>query len=361
MDELNTPLDTMPNPSHPPTARHLPFEFRGRAGEYFGIWIVNVLLSIITLGIYSAWAKVRRLRYFYGNTWLDGHNFEYHAKPKQILMGRLIVFGVLVVYNILVHFSPIFGILSFGFIFALPWVINKAVGFSARMTSYRNVRFGFQGSYWRAFRIFLLLPLLTIITVGLITPIYTRATSRYLYGNLRYGTARLETGIPLGALYGNFVLSIGLFVVLAILLIGLPIGTALLQHVNFDGFSPYLRTFSFSIFMGLYAALLIAGLFYHAGARNIVFNGLTLDGAHRFRSSLHRLGYCWMVVSNLLVTVLTLGLMRPWAAIRSWRYLTDRTSLIASTDLSEFVGQAGGDGNVVAAEYAEIELISFGF
>jgi Zn-dependent protease with chaperone function len=79
MDELNTPLDTMPNPSHPPTARHLPFEFRGRAGEYFGIWIVNVLLSIITLGIYSAWAKVRRLRYFYGNTWLDGHNFEYHA------------------------------------------------------------------------------------------------------------------------------------------------------------------------------------------------------------------------------------------------------------------------------------------
>lgn len=30
------------------------FEFRGKAGEWFGIWIVNLLLSVLTLGIYSA-------------------------------------------------------------------------------------------------------------------------------------------------------------------------------------------------------------------------------------------------------------------------------------------------------------------
>ena len=42
-------------------------EFRGKTGEFFGIWIVNVFLTIITLGIYSAWAKVRTNRYFYGN------------------------------------------------------------------------------------------------------------------------------------------------------------------------------------------------------------------------------------------------------------------------------------------------------
>ena len=30
--------------------------FTGKASEYFGIWIVNVLLTILTLGIYSAWA-----------------------------------------------------------------------------------------------------------------------------------------------------------------------------------------------------------------------------------------------------------------------------------------------------------------
>lgn len=136
--------------------RVIDFVFRGKAREYFGIWVVNVLLSIITFGIYSAWAKVRRLRYFYGNTWLDGHNFEYHAKPKQILIGRLVVTGLLIGYNILLHISPAFSVLALAVMFLFPWIVNKSIAFHARMTSYRNVRFGFEGSYWRAFRVFLL-------------------------------------------------------------------------------------------------------------------------------------------------------------------------------------------------------------
>src|SRR6187402_1366842 len=75
-----------------------PFEFRGDGGEYFRIWIVNLLLTIVTLGIYSAWAKVRRLRYFYGNTYLDGHSFEFHGRPLAILKGRLIVFGAYLLF-----------------------------------------------------------------------------------------------------------------------------------------------------------------------------------------------------------------------------------------------------------------------
>ncbi len=89
--------------------------FRGNAKEYFGIWIVNVLLTIITLGIYSAWAKVRRNRYFYGNSVLLDHSFDYHATGKQIFIGRLIVFVYLLVYNITLQFSPIAGgILALG-------------------------------------------------------------------------------------------------------------------------------------------------------------------------------------------------------------------------------------------------------
>lgn len=39
------------------------FRFIGTGTQYFGIWIVNLLLSILTLGIYSAWAKVRRQQF----------------------------------------------------------------------------------------------------------------------------------------------------------------------------------------------------------------------------------------------------------------------------------------------------------
>ena len=67
-----------------------PFVFTGTGGEYFRIWIVNIALTIVTLGIYSAWAKVRTNRWFYGHTLLDNSPFSYLATPMQILKARLI-------------------------------------------------------------------------------------------------------------------------------------------------------------------------------------------------------------------------------------------------------------------------------
>ena len=68
----------------------VPFEFRGEGKVYFRIWVVNALLSIITLGVYSAWAKVRSNRYFYSHLYLDGTSFEYLANPVSILKGRVL-------------------------------------------------------------------------------------------------------------------------------------------------------------------------------------------------------------------------------------------------------------------------------
>ena len=66
------PLSQEFAPAAGPACEPISFQFKGRAGEYFRIWIVNTLLSVVTLGVYSAWAKVKRLRYFYGSTFLDG-------------------------------------------------------------------------------------------------------------------------------------------------------------------------------------------------------------------------------------------------------------------------------------------------
>ena len=84
-------------------------EFKGSGSEYFKIWIVNLFLSILTLGIYSAWAKVRRKRYLYGNTSVKGASFEYHASPLTILKGRLIAVALLIVYSVLSELYPLLG------------------------------------------------------------------------------------------------------------------------------------------------------------------------------------------------------------------------------------------------------------
>src|SRR6478735_5593208 len=109
--------------SAPVSRVNVPFEFTATGGEYFRIWIVNLLLTILTLGIYSAWAKVRKLRYFYGSTKLAGSSFEYHGKPIQILKGRLIAAALILPYMILNSVKPLYSIpFLILFILATPFL-----------------------------------------------------------------------------------------------------------------------------------------------------------------------------------------------------------------------------------------------
>ncbi|WP_440503841.1 YjgN family protein, partial [Serratia nevei] len=146
-------------------------KFHGKGGEYFAIWLVNALLTIVTLGIYSAWATVRRRRYFYGNTELDGDRFDYHAQPLQILKGRLLVIGGIIVFYILLAVAPLLGLLALLALLALlPWVVIRSWRYNAIMSSYRGVRFNYVCRTGRAYWALLFCPLLLIIGlyVGLI-------------------------------------------------------------------------------------------------------------------------------------------------------------------------------------------------
>lgn len=89
-----------------PEAEELKLEFVGDAEEFFRIWIVNVCLTLLSLGIFSAWAKVRRQRYFYVSTRLEGTPFEYTGRPLPILKGRLIAAGLVGIWYLLRHFYP---------------------------------------------------------------------------------------------------------------------------------------------------------------------------------------------------------------------------------------------------------------
>lgn len=171
-----------------------PIKFTGKAGEYFGIWIVNLLLSIITLGIYSAWAKVRRLKYFYNNTLIDGVGFDYHAKPMAILKGRIIAFLVFVAYVVLSEFSPIMGgILLLALFLITPWLIVRSMIFNARNTSHRGLRFDFTGKTGEAVKVFIGYPLLLLITLGLTYPFILQRTNKFLFENHSFGVSHFQS------------------------------------------------------------------------------------------------------------------------------------------------------------------------
>ena len=171
------------------SAQKLPFEFTGNGFEYFRIWIVNLLFTIITLGIYSAWAKVRTKSYFYRNTKVAGSGFDYHASPTQILKGRLLS---VVAYAVFLAASEshlvIASIIAIIYVAILPWLIVRAHVFNARNSSWRNIRFDFnEHSQSDASWVFVAYPILIPFTLGMIIPYISYRGWRFSVTNSRIG------------------------------------------------------------------------------------------------------------------------------------------------------------------------------
>ena len=67
------------------SAKNYKLEFQGKGSDFFGIIIVNWLLTICTLGIYYPWAKAKKLQFLYGNTSLNGMLFLFMVLEKRCL------------------------------------------------------------------------------------------------------------------------------------------------------------------------------------------------------------------------------------------------------------------------------------
>ena len=341
------------------------FHFNGSAGEYFGIWIVNVLLTILTLGIYSAWAKVRRLRYFYGNTFLARHSFEYHARPIQILIGRIIAIVILVVYNVLVNVSPVAALFAFlALILLLPFLIARGLRFHARVSSYRNVRFDFVGGYGGALVAFIIGPFVTILTLGIFAPQASRWHYRYVFNNLRYGGRAFLANPRLGALYRVWLLPAVVAVVTIAAVFGLALSADFLgnfETLEDDYAQAGIIAMIYLLMITLLVSYALAGLFYAAGVRNVVFQATVFDDRHQLDSDFGRRRYAWIAITNLVVTLCTFGLMRPWAAVRMARYTWSHTAFELDGDLGTYMSELKDETGVVGAEFMDFEGIDIGF
>jgi uncharacterized membrane protein YjgN (DUF898 family) len=350
-------------------ATHL-FSFKGTAREYFGIWIVNILLTILTLGIYSAWAKVRRNRYFYGNTFLNGRSFDYHAQPMQILIGRAIVIALLIAYNLVLTFAPLAGIVVVpAFILFIPWMIMRGLRFAARVTSYRNVRFDFTGRYGGAFAAFLLGGILSAITLGILAPVASRITARYLFNNLSYGGKWFFSDPQLKKLYGVWWLP-ALMALLGFVILG-TIAAAmvgafsnLFEEAEFgDNGEPPVAFIAVVVlvYAGIFIVYGAANLLYRAGVRNVTYTATLFDDRHNLLADMPRWRYAWIAFSNIIVTLLTVGLMRPWAAVRMARFTAQHTALDVEGEIGDIFADIRDEGSAAGSEFMDVEGIDFGF
>lgn len=338
----------------------VPFEFRATGGEYFRIWIVNLLLTILTLGIYSAWAKVRRQRYLYGSTTLAGSAFEYHGQPLQILKGRLIAVAALVLYSLITTRWPLAAFILLPLLMlAMPWVIVQSRRFQLHMSSWRNIRFRFDGQYGGALAAYIGWGFLAVITFYLLAPLWIYKRVNFLLSNTRFGTQAFEFHTGVGRYFGFYFITLGLAIAA---FFGLALfGGGLAAAAAAGGQSLSTAAVVFYLAIGVIALLgvpLTLGAYWERSFTNAAYDGLAI-GPHRLRCRLRTGRLLWLYATNVLGVLLTLGLFYPWALIRRLRYQLECMSVETQGSLDEFLAAAApatsATGEAVG-EFFEVDI-----
>lgn len=342
-------------------------QFKGDAKTYFGIWIVNLLLTIVTFGIYSAWAKVRTKKYFAQNTTIDERRFDYHATGKQILIGRVIVAGAYIVFNIVLGVAPVIGIvLTIAFLFAVPYLINRSIAFNARMTSFSGLRFGFDGSYWRALLVYFIYPILSVFTLYLTMPFVARAQHKYYISRHRFGTSQFGFDSKVGPFYKAFGFALAWMVGIVLvgsIAFGLPAAIMDFVAATNSGGVPEIDSIVgiAVLYVVILLAILPAGYIYQAFLRNAVYAGASLAGGHSFTSVVKPLNLLWIALSNAVVVMLTIGLMHPWARVRMARYLAASTYVTVEGSIDGVVGEEQEKVSALGDAFTDFEGIDVDF
>ena len=330
-----------------------PFQFTGRTGDYFRIWIVSLCLSILTLGIYSAWGKVRKKRYLYAHTRVAGSAFEFRARPLAILKGRAIAVLLFGGFAATGHFLPV---MQWAFIALLliltPWIVVAANRFNAQNSAYRNIRFGFTGRIGEAAKVFLGLGALSIISVGLVYPYYRLRRARFVVGRHRFGATEFAATFFGGDFYAVYILA-GLIVfgaTVAAILAGIAIGFA--SAALGAGGKPG-RVAAIVPVITIYAAYLVAFSYLRARVGNLTLNGASI-GALQLRSTLRARDLLWLYFSNIVAILATVGLATPWATLRLARYRAGRLALIAVAPLEVLVASPADRATATGSEVSDL-------
>ncbi len=385
---LNHDMPLVPLASSQPAdsdVHHFRIEFTGSGSEYFRIWVVNLLLLLVTFGIYYPWAKVRRLRYFHGNTLVGGEPLGFHGDPKKMLKGYLLVGLLFVLYSAAGKFSPMAGFVAFLIVTALwPALLKSSMQFRLANTSWRGLRFRFKGSLGDAYRAVLPLFVPSLVIVGAVTQVanpdkppgwylmtlgvvvlVTLAVLPWLLWNLKqyqhnhYALASLQTTFKatLGSFYKVFFKTFGV-TVLPALLPAVFAGVALYVMKTSGTLS---RTSTgavvaiavLGVFAGLAAMFVVVKPYMTSRFQNLVWSR-TGNASLRFLSHVRFRSLLGLTLKNWLLIVLTLGLYWPFAAVAMARMrlqaVTVKTRVSPDTLVSQVraaegdaAGDAGGD------------------
>ena len=360
------------------------FKFTGEASEYFRIWVVNTFLTIITLGLWSPWAKIRKRRFLLRHTWVAGANFEYHARPWPIFRGRLIASVAFIVYWFTGEINPSYAPwIALLIAVVAPWLVVSSLRFNLSNTSYRNLRFAFDGTLMDGVKALWPLALIAALTVAyppvfdpadfdrvdwkiILPSLVLVALYPYLHGSFRllllnhsrFGSAPIACTTRIKTFYAihfrGLLVGAGLALVAGVL-------SALLFGSVFSAWMTELTARSkwlmvvLSVLMALPVAF--ATLLWYAFTQtrfiNATFNLTTVSTNVRVFSQIRTMPMAKLYMVNTLGIIFSLGLLIPWAVVRTAKQRVETTALAIGGDLDDIIADAVAPASAAADAASE--------
>lgn len=347
-----------PPPAPPePGPRSAGFVFTGDAGEYFRIWVVNACLTLVTLGIWSAWAKVRNTQYLRAHTTLDGMPFTYDANPVAILRGRIVAVTAFGIWTALAYIAPLAQLaLLLPAAFVVPWLIVASLRFNARVTTYRNVGFTFSGGYGDALGFFVVAPVMSAFTLYLLIPWVVFRQRAWQAEKTAWGNLGLRLQASAGAFYAAHIPAIVVFIV-GIVALGTVVGISVATAGDAESMPPW----SIALMAIVYIVMLLGTLITHASLVRLTLDSLRVGAHARVHCTVDPMRYAWIMASNTICTILSLGMLYPWGEIRRLRYLAGGTSVSGLESFDEVTGSRATAGSAAGEEIADAFDIDVGF
>ena len=329
----------------------LPISFTGSGSEYFRIWIVNLLLTIVSVGLYFPWAKVRRLRYFYGNTHVGEHTLDFHGNPWRMLRGFLLVAALVLLYSLAGKVSPTAGLIAFVIVASIwPALFRASQRFRLGNTSWRGLRFRFTGTTAGAYRAMLPLFVPTALLLGalaifgdaqgkpsgsaavwfglmpigllLLLPLFWWMLKKYQHDHLALGDNQTTLHTGVGSFYLVFLKALGVSLLVGLAggivlgIIGGAGAVAIFSNRSSDpgAFTGAIFAILAAIMVVYLSVIVVVRPFITARLQDLVWSATRSADVH-FVSTLRFRALLWLTLKNWALILVTIGFYLPFASI----------------------------------------------
>lgn len=346
---------TFDAPAAPPPGEPIEISWQGSPWSLAGLGLFNFALTLITLGVYSFWGRTEVRKRLWNMVRINGEPLEYTGTGKELFLGFIVVFLVVLLPLILaavgaqILLGPVIGLLVtlsayiiIGYLFGVG--IYRARRYRLSRTRWRGIRGTLVGSDWGYAWGYFWTGLLSGFTGGWMHPWRTNYLYRRMTNEMRFGDRPFSYDGKAGPLYPPFALAWvgGIIAYLGIFggIFGYMYARGMMPLPREDGSMaepvPPGIVDNIAMMAIVVAMVLLFSLFagwYFARVQNVLSRGTTYEGL-RFSASVKGPGMIWMFISNYLLTLLTLGILKPVADARNMRYLVERLRADGTVDLA---------------------------